>query len=396
MEKMNVINTLPALFEKIDKLESEGLFSGKRVYLWGMQKAAYIASQYMAEKGINIIAILDSNPEQQGEISAKLKSRYAEKAEMYVKSPEVLKTLENKENIVILVFSKAFSAIKETAVSYGIIPELCIKFYSTQDNLNSFRVENKTLIQMDERKKIQYDLLKYLKGVCERNQLRFYLAAGTLLGAVRHQGYIPWDDDIDVYMPWKDYTKLIELFESKREGTPQHSLLYHGICENFTWVYAKLQDNRTISYGVRYPLICEIGVNIDIFPMGGFPDEPIKQAEKKEEIYAFLGKWKKHLTYFNYNPDFEFRNAAEHIEHIFSEYDYDSCKTVGYFINACWDWELNSYSSYSKEVGLKFEDDVFPAPAGYDEVLKNRYDEYMKLPPECQRKAPHAYKSYWR
>ena len=163
MEKMNVINTLPALFEKIDKLESEGLFSGKRVYLWGMQKAAYIASQYMAEKGINIIAILDSNPEQQGEISAKFKSRYAEKAEMYVKSPEVLKTLENKENIIILVFSKAFSAIKETVVSYGIIPELCIKFYSTQDNLNSFHVENKTLIQMDERKKIQYDLLKYLK-----------------------------------------------------------------------------------------------------------------------------------------------------------------------------------------------------------------------------------------
>lgn len=394
--QMNVYNTLPKLFEKLRSLCTETGFTEKRVVIWGLQKASYIASQYFSEIGIKVIGIVDNDEKKWGKISKSIRNSYEETYEVEVFSPEQLLRPAQKD-IVILVFSRYYKEILEQVKSYGYEEKQCRSTYDASEMVETEDLKELQPIFVEEQKNLEFDILMYLKEVCERNHLRYFLSAGTLLGAVRHKGFIPWDDDIDVYMPWKDYLKLIDLFKNGKEENEKYSLLYHGICSNYSWIYVKLQDNRTISRGVRYPLICEIGINIDIFPMGGFPEQKAEQEMLKERIQQFQTKWSRHLTYWGMGDKYDFPEAKEEIAEIMGKYDFDESPYVGYIINGLYDLEVSSYESYSSTIKLEFEGEYFDAPVGYDEYLTHTYGDYMEIPPEWQRaKMPHVYKGFWR
>ena len=91
-----------------------------------------------------------------------------------------------------------------------------------------------------ELKTVELDILKYLRDLCERMNLKYYLMGGTLLGAVRHQGFIPWDDDIDVMMPRKDYDQLIAYFRDHPKG--RYQLADYALQKDYSFPIGKLMD----------------------------------------------------------------------------------------------------------------------------------------------------------
>ena len=135
-------------------------------------------------------------------------------------------------------------------------------------------------INLEELKKIQFDILKKVAAFCEKNKIKYYLGYGTLLGAVRHKGYIPWDDDIDIIMPRPDYLRFIEIF-NKSTPSPELKVLSHYIDKNHPYPFIKLINTKTkqVSHSsIKY----DMGVCIDIFPLDGLP----KSIHKSNFLYA--------------------------------------------------------------------------------------------------------------
>ncbi|MFR5682857.1 MAG: phosphorylcholine transferase LicD [Clostridia bacterium] len=123
-------------------------------------------------------------------------------------------------------------------------------------------------MSLEEIKSIQLDILSQVANYCDRNGLRYFLAYGTLLGAVRHKGYIPWDDDIDIMMPRPDYMQFINSFNNEKCALRVGS---HYLDKNYPYVIAKVYDTSTLckeNIDVEY----SIGINIDVFPIDGLPE----------------------------------------------------------------------------------------------------------------------------
>jgi lipopolysaccharide cholinephosphotransferase len=265
-------------------------------------------------------------------------------------------------------------------------------------------------INLDELKVIQLDMLKFVKKFCEKNNLKYYLCGGTLLGAIRHKGFIPWDDDIDIFMPMNDYKKFIELFNENEK----YRLLNPYKSKDYYYLFSKLIDNRTYLKEDDKPHIDEMGVYIDIFPICGLPDN---REEIDKYITKINGLYKKHWHTFckvwNYSDKkskmiiktivkfpYYFLNRKKHIRQgildLMEKYDIEKSKYVGYILSWYVEKEVTRKEVYDKTIQVEFEVEIFSAPAGYDEYLTNLYGNYMELPPVEKRVSNHDFKAYWR
>ena len=136
---------------------------------------------------------------------------------------------------------------------------------------------DKKVLSLEEKKKASLDTLLFFHDYCEKNGLRYTLAYGTLIGAVRHKGFIPWDDDIDIQMPRPDYEKLLSGFVD----TDEFKVIS---CENdkiYMFPYAKVLNRKTARLDGDGNQD-SIGLGIDLFPLDGVPDDQIK-AEKPSQ-----------------------------------------------------------------------------------------------------------------
>lgn len=263
-------------------------------------------------------------------------------------------------------------------------------------------------ISIDELKNVQIDILDYVKEICEKNNLRYFLCGGTLLGAVRHKGYIPWDDDIDVYMPMKDYKKFIELGKLDKKYTimePYNNELYDQL-------FCKVSDNRTclIEDGCKDSF--KIGVNIDVFPLCGFPDDYIEAVEycnkmndiyKKYNIYGKRNSWnysvnpiKKVLkTIFKYPLYIKNRKLKNKLINMMEKYDSDTAKYLGYALSWYTTKEIIDRKEFDDLIDIEFENKIYKAPVGFDKYLSNLYGSYMELPPVEKRVSHHNFNAWW-
>lgn len=267
-------------------------------------------------------------------------------------------------------------------------------------------------ISVEESKKIELNILKDVASYCEKNNIRYYLAYGTLIGAIRHKGFIPWDDDIDIVMPRPDYEKFISEFSKKNEYC--NLKLVTPYDENSIYTFSKVIDVNTVKIesGVRYTEEY-LGIDIDVFPMDGQPDEEKqykKYYQKKMRLYFtysllrtqnnVYGGYKKVLhTLFcflmNKILKLDKTKILKKIEKINKPYKYDSSIYVGATSS-----DVNSIKNRHKKnlfdeyIYADFDDCQFRIPKGYDEVLSDMFGDYMQLPPENERVTHHGNKVY--
>lgn len=280
-------------------------------------------------------------------------------------------------------------------------------------------------LKIEEIKKLELAILKSVSEYCDKCQIRYYLGGGTLLGAVRHKGFIPWDDDIDIMMPRPDYIRFIEGFNGYN-----HTYFVKSVENDSSYVYtmAKVYDNRTylIDNTLRKSLPYA-GVFIDIFPIDGLPCSEVRQKLffKEQELlnvilhasgmkyryshryvdskdrFSHLKGFIRTILKFIAISIFAFLPAAKLAKYINNnsmKYDYE----VSQFIGAIVDCRHGGASEkmpkkeFEKRILFDFENNKFWGTGIYDFYLSSLYGDYM-TPPSKENCLPHHdFIAYWK
>lgn len=249
-----------------------------------------------------------------------------------------------------------------------------------------------------EKQKILLYLFKKFHNLCEANGLVYNAFGGTMLGAIRHNGFIPWDDDIDVTMPREDYQKLIDIIKKSDNKT----LTVHSYPDNYyIYPYAKVGLINTIQYEnvVKHPYD-KLTINMDVFPVDGYPN-------KEDEIDEYCSYEENIIlcTYKNNTKAF-LRHPNRILKSILS-----NCKGYKYWVQKQIELasknKIDDHTSlicngagwgrkgiikkeiYFDRVLYQFEDTRIWGIRDYDEHMSYLYGDYMKLPPKEKRISPH-------
>ena len=250
---------------------------------------------------------------------------------------------------------------------------------------------------MNELQSVSMDLLKEFVRLCEALHLRYFAVGGTCLGAVRHGGFIPWDDDIDVGMPRRDYEIFIKeapaickeyyyIQNFKREEEPD--LIY---------IFTKMRDSRTafIEKGCRDKSFNQ-GIFLDIFPLDGENRDPGFWFRSKILGYKIAGDTLKNgrpihkliRLFLKFYP-ISLEKARRKLDKMFSKYDYETSEKVANYCGAWAKKEIMKREWIEPVKTLAFEDITVSVPGNYDAYLKRMYGNYMQLPPEEKRQSHH-------
>lgn len=243
---------------------------------------------------------------------------------------------------------------------------------------------------------VQLDLLSKLLEICKKYNLRIFAAGGTMLGTVRDHGYIPWDDDIDMMMPRKDYMKLIEIGE--KEFTHPYFLQSGYNEDKFPQLHLKLRNSETTA--IRpLEIFCDFnqGIFIDIFALDSIPEsektlnELVAQRETTynsfirpyaygRRLYKTLGDTINYIKSMFYFSHHSYRKSYIWAESLFSQFDWNKSGKVACLNMIVYPLKklIRKKEWYQDVVLLPFENIMMPVPAKYDEILSARYGDYMK------------------
>lgn len=243
---------------------------------------------------------------------------------------------------------------------------------------------------------VELDLLAKFIDVCNKHELNYFVDGGTLLGAVRHKGFIPWDDDVDVIMPREDYDKLFEIAAQEFQYPYffQNTLTENG----FFRTHAQLRNSSTTGFiAIDSKKDINRGIFLDIFPLDGIPDSRVKQWLLKERI-----KNEKKILAYEYDINYDtlppkgklnyklvhaffkvvpFKKYFDHFNHkTLAKYSKRKTRLVG-DLSLKWrenvHWKAEWFDGY---VNLTFENLQVRAPLFYKEVLARQYGNFMNLP----------------
>ena len=254
-------------------------------------------------------------------------------------------------------------------------------------------------------KEYQLNILDIVAEFCEKNGIKYWLEFGTLIGAVRHGGYIPWDDDIDIGMLREDYDRFLASFNETNERFKVYSVENNP---DFPFPFAKVFDLTTALYEPNREIGTRLCINIDIFVFDNLPDNErtVKKMYDKRDLFRALnykrnptGKPKGNFfrrtliralqialkvfpkNYFN-------RKMAENSK----KYSNTPSDNIGNFVG--WKRISAPKNLLDSVIDVKFEGRTYKMPVGYDEWLRLFFGDYMQLPPVEEQVTHHMYEAY--
>jgi lipopolysaccharide cholinephosphotransferase len=262
------------------------------------------------------------------------------------------------------------------------------------------------MTNMDLLHKVDMDIVKEVVRICDTHGLKYYMLGGTMLGAIRHQGFIPWDDDIDLGMPRDDYEKFLEIAPTE---LPSHmKTINYRTDPKFQYYITRVLDTDTkvieerIGNDSKYT-----NASIDIFPVDGTPNNPLLR-----KIYFFRVLFHRALMSLCYKDSIDRKRKRskkeklllwimEHIpveklttpykqkckiDKLLRKQNVATSKYIGNIMGAYRTREIVPAAYYGEGAYYTFEDIQLRGMAMADEYLTFTYGDYMKLPPEDQRK----------
>lgn len=252
------------------------------------------------------------------------------------------------------------------------------------------------------------DIYRVIRGICENHNLRYCAAFGTALGAVRHKGFIPWDDDLDLFMPRPDFEKFMRIAVHE---LPKHYLpVWIDNMHDFPLNFGKIQDSRkdvveSISKEIGHSLTQ--GIYVDIFPLDGMKPpshlrrvwsiimrvrKALLEGDEPKTLSAKFGRVLAYLTWILPGPHTR-KGFVEYCLRQSKANDYEDSEYIGYYeLARC---GFAKHESFRKEwfesfKEVPFEGELIPVPIKVEEMLAVRYGDYLVLPPEDQRVCKHG------
>ncbi len=267
---------------------------------------------------------------------------------------------------------------------------------------------NANKVSLQEMKSLMLEMLDEIDSFCTQHKITYFLVGGSLLGAIRHNGFIPWDDDIDIGMPRADYEKFVASFISKSGKT---KIVDFRNTEQYVWPFAKAihNDTRLIEKDCER---CNIGVYIDIFPIDrvqGTYEDACKILDKV--------RFRKDIFELKYLKISKNRNLLKNLGILFSRglclvsdkylinniikaCTKDAKSTdFQYMCNYLGAWgrkEIIEADCFENVVRHRFEDREYNILENYDKYLTSIYGDYMTPPPVEKQVSHHSYVAFWR
>lgn len=342
------------------------------------------------ETGQGIEFIIDNDTSKWGQIISRLNGTYGivevtnefSDEQIEIRNPNEISKL--KGNIAVFITSKHNEAMKKQVIALGVKEEdiVCtscnyLDCIGKQDFVAEKLADAKYLT-ITEMQKRELAILCDVSEFCEAHQIKYFLGGGTLIGAVRHQGFIPWDDDIDIHMPYEDYLRFLELY-------PKSGKYIASAWSNdyYFWPQAThVNDPEVMQIFLNYPIQILTNLHIDIIPFGGWPGDEKRRTEKLYENYALDDAWRRYFIGRSFE-DIHACDIRAQVDKWKYQYSFYDCEYVGqmYYFITRYPVKLSGKTKYTK-----FENHKFAIPVEYDEYLITRYGkDYMTLPPKEKR-----------
>ena len=251
-------------------------------------------------------------------------------------------------------------------------------------------------ITFEERKRIQLEMLKEIDFFCRQHNIRYSLAFGTLLGAIRHKGFIPWDDDVDIMMPLPDMLRFKKEFQSERLKFCDVDTERH-----YDFAFSRIAHKNTYNKsGLTYK---SYGICIDTYPFVSIPDtEDLQNVFFRKALSFKATLWRKwRLRFIRRFPiatiPFFDKAIRGYRDYMFNTIPYGTSKTYYVIAGPIAIREKMTYDCdlFNSLIEVEFESYKFLAIEKYDLFLRKRYGDYMQLPPEAERHPYHGGCYYW-
>lgn len=249
-------------------------------------------------------------------------------------------------------------------------------------------------------KAVELEILAWFDNLCKNNNLNYCLSGGTLLGAVRHQGFIPWDDDIDLMMPRQEYDKVLEISNTIAEGSRYQIISFKDKTSPFP--YLKIVDTHSLLEIKDRIQDAELMLFIDVFPVDGLPVKT-NEVERWYRIARILQHFLSISIYRAWHDNSIPKRIikvlmsrpvklvspykwAEMLDSHCRKYPFENSENVGV---VCWGYgkkECMPGKTWKQYEKVEFEGSSYNAPGCWDYYLRSLYGNYMELPPVEQRK----------
>lgn len=241
------------------------------------------------------------------------------------------------------------------------------------------------------------EILKYIDKICKKNKLRYYLIYGSCIGAIRHNGFIPWDDDLDIAMPLEDYEKFCSILKGSKNK--KYFLQTRETDKNYYLDFAKVRDTETtlIDEYNYDKMDIVLGTYIDIFPLVGVPKSRFKKLIQKINRALFFATDRSMINNRIIKAIFDLivkvigkKTIRKICFENMMKYSCEECEEWFSIFGEYYDEDIHPKKYYGQGKIVDFEDIRVPVPENYDHYLKKLYGNYMQLPDKSKRKPSHS------